>query len=60
MNTCCLLVHRFWSIIQNNLKPVFVDIELETLNMSIESENKVTKDRAIYVHVLGTSMDMLN
>ena len=51
-----------WPIIQNNLKPVFVDIELETLNMSIESlKNKVTKKtRAILcVHVLGTSMDMV-
>ncbi len=51
-----------WPIIQNNLKPVFVDIELETLNMSMESlKNKVTKKtRAILcVHVLGTSMDMV-
>ena len=50
-----------WPIIQNNLKPVFVDVELDTFNMSIESlKKKITsRTRAIMcVHVLGTSTNM--
>tara|TARA_B110000305_G_scaffold236980_1_gene299395 strand:+ start:888 stop:2099 length:1212 start_codon:yes stop_codon:yes gene_type:complete len=50
-----------WPIIQNNLKPVFVDVELETFNIDIESiEKKITKKtKAIMlVHVLGTSANM--
>ena len=50
-----------WPIVQNNLKPVFVDVELDTFNMSIESlKKKITsRTRAIMcVHVLGTSTNM--
>ena len=50
-----------WPIIQNNLKPVFVDVELETFNIDVESiEKKITKKtKAIMlVHVLGTSANM--
>jgi len=50
-----------WPIVQNNLKPVFVDVELDTFNMSIESlKKKITsRTRAIIcVHVLGTSTYM--
>ena len=50
-----------WPIVQNNLKPVFVDVELDTFNMSIKSlKKKITsRTRAIMcVHVLGTSTNM--
>ena len=50
-----------WPIIQNNLKPVFVDVELGTFNIDIQSiEKKITKKtKAIMlVHVLGTSANM--
>ena len=50
-----------WPIIQNNLKPVFVDVELETFNIDINDlENKITKKtKAIMlIHVLGTSTNM--
>ena len=50
-----------WPIVQNNLKPVFVDVELDTFNMSIESlKKKITsRTRAIMcVHVLGISTNM--
>ena len=50
-----------WPIIQNNLKPVFVDVELGTFNIDIENiEKKITKKtKAIMlVHVLGTSTNM--
>ena len=50
-----------WPIIQNNLKPIFADVDLETFNMSIESlKSKISsKTRAIMcVHVLGTSSNL--
>lgn len=50
-----------WPIIQNNLKPVFADVELETFNIDINDlENKITKKtKAIMlIHVLGTSTNM--
>lgn len=50
-----------WPIYQNNLKPVFVDVELDTFNIDIkEIEKKITKKtKAIFlVHVLGTSANM--
>tara|TARA_B110000503_G_C7166933_1_gene422395 strand:- start:934 stop:2145 length:1212 start_codon:yes stop_codon:yes gene_type:complete len=50
-----------WPIVQNNLKPVFADVELGTFNIDIESlEKKITKKtKAIMlVHVLGTSTNM--
>jgi CDP-4-dehydro-6-deoxyglucose reductase, E1 len=50
-----------WPIIQNNLKPVFVDVELGTFNIDINNlENKITKKtKAIMlIHVLGTSTNM--
>ena len=50
-----------WPIIQNNLKPVFVDVELETFNMSIDSlKSKISsKTKAIMcIHVLGTSTNL--
>ena len=51
-----------WPIIQHGLKPVFVDIDLNNLNISLkELEKKITKKtKAIFcVHVLGLSADML-
>jgi CDP-6-deoxy-D-xylo-4-hexulose-3-dehydrase len=50
-----------WPIIQNNLKPVFVDVELDTFNISIKDlKKKITsKTKAIMcVHVLGTSSNL--
>ena len=33
-----------WPILQNNLKPVFVDVELNTFNIDLESlKKKITK-----------------
>ena len=49
-----------WPIIQSNLKPVFVDINPETLNIDekqIEKNFKKTK-AIMLVHVLGNSCDM--
>ena len=50
-----------WPIIQHGLKPVFVDIDLKNLNISLEElKKKITKKtKAIFcVHVLGLSADM--
>jgi CDP-6-deoxy-D-xylo-4-hexulose-3-dehydrase len=53
-----------WPIVQSGLKPVFVDIDKETLNISIKDLkrkiNKKTK-ALMLVHVLGnsTNMDLL-
>ena len=50
-----------WPIVQNNLKPVFVDVELNTFNISVEDlKKKITsKTKAIIcVHVLGTSANL--
>ena len=50
-----------WPILQNNLKPIFVDIEASTFNIDINKiEKKITKKtKAIMlVHVLGTSAQM--
>mgnify|MGYP001410401125 CR=1 FL=1 len=51
-----------WPIIQNNLKPVFTDVTLDTFNIDIDKiEEKITKrTKAIMiVHVLGTSANMV-
>ena len=50
-----------WPIIQNNLKPVFVDVDLETFNIDIDDLlTKITnKTKAIMlIHVLGTCSNM--
>ncbi len=50
-----------WPIIQHGLKPVFVDIDLKNLNVSLGAlQKKITKKtKAIFcVHVLGLSTDM--
>ena len=50
-----------WPIIQHGLKPIFVDIDIINLNISLEKlEKKITKKtKAIFcVHVLGLSADM--
>ena len=50
-----------WPILQNNLKPVFVDVELNTFNIDLESlKKKITKKTKaiIIVHVLGSSTNM--
>jgi CDP-4-dehydro-6-deoxyglucose reductase, E1 len=50
-----------WPIIQSGLKPVFVDVDKETFNMSLDDlEKKITKKtRAlILIHVLGNSTNM--
>ena len=50
-----------WPIVQNNLKPVFVDVEPYTMNIDINDlKKKITKKtKAIMcIHVLGTSTNM--
>ena len=50
-----------WPIVQSGLKPKFVDIDINTLNLSIEKiKKKITKKtKAIMaVHVLGNSTNM--
>ena len=50
-----------WPIVQLGLKPIFVDVDVDTLNISIKDlKNKITKKtKAIMcVHVLGISSDM--
>lgn len=50
-----------WPIVQNQLKPIFVDVEMDTFNISIEDlKKKITsKTKAIMcVHILGTSTNM--
>ena len=50
-----------WPIVQAGLKPIFVDVDLDTLNISIKDlEKKITKKtKAIMcVHILGLSTDM--
>jgi len=50
-----------WPIIQNNLKPVFVDVDLNSFNIDTDKIiKKITKrTKAIMlVHVLGTSTNM--
>ena len=50
-----------WPIVQNNLKPVFVDVDFDTLNISINDlKKKITsKTKAIMcIHVLGTSANL--
>ena len=51
-----------WPLVQNNLKPVFVDINIDDFNISIDDlKKKITKKtRAIMcVHILGTSSNMM-
>ena len=50
-----------WPIVQSGLKPKFVDVDLKTLNISIEDlKKKITKKtKAILaVHILGNSANM--
>lgn len=50
-----------WPIVQLGLKPIFVDVDLDTLNISIKDLKKKInkKTKAIMcVHVLGISSDM--
>ncbi len=50
-----------WPIIQNNLKPVFVDVDIDTLNINLdELKKKITKKTKalMCIHVLGTSTNM--
>ena len=50
-----------WPIVQAGLKPIFVDVDVDTLNISIKDiKKKITKKtRAIMgVHVLGNSSNM--
>jgi CDP-6-deoxy-D-xylo-4-hexulose-3-dehydrase len=50
-----------WPIVQSNLKPVFIDINKETLNINeVEIEKKITKKTKaiLLVHVLGNSCNM--
>ena len=50
-----------WPIIQHGLKPIFVDIDLNNLNIDLDKlKKKITKKtKAIFcVHVLGLSTDM--
>ena len=50
-----------WPLIQNNLKPVFADVELDTFNLDLDKiEEKITKKTkaVMLVHVLGISTNM--
>ncbi len=50
-----------WPIVQSGLKPKFVDIDKQTLNISIEQiKKKITKKTKaiVAVHVLGNSTNM--
>jgi CDP-6-deoxy-D-xylo-4-hexulose-3-dehydrase len=50
-----------WPLVQYGLKPIFVDIDKETLNISIEDINKkiTKKTKAIMcIHILGLSSDI--
>ena len=50
-----------WPIVQSGLKPIFVDIDKETLNMNLtDLEKRITKRTKgiMLVHVLGNSTDM--
>jgi CDP-4-dehydro-6-deoxyglucose reductase, E1 len=50
-----------WPIVQSNLKPVFIDIDKNTLNINeAELEKKITKKTKaiLLVHVLGNSCNM--
>jgi len=50
-----------WPIVQSNLKPIFVDINKETLNIDeSQIEKKITKKTKaiLLVHVLGNSCNM--
>ena len=50
-----------WPIIQSGLKPVFVDIDRNTLNISLKDlESKISKrtKALMLVHVLGNSVNM--
>lgn len=50
-----------WPIVQNQLKPVFVDVELNTFNVCLDAlEKKISKKTkaVLIIHVLGTSCDM--
>jgi len=50
-----------WPLVQAGLKPVFADINKETLNIDIDSlESKITKKTKVLmmVHVLGLSTEM--
>jgi CDP-4-dehydro-6-deoxyglucose reductase, E1 len=50
-----------WPIIQSGLKPKFIDIDLDTLNININDlKNKITKKTKaiLIVHVLGNCADM--
>jgi len=50
-----------WPIIQSGLKPVFVDVDVDTLNISINDlKKKITKKTKalIVVHTLGNSANM--
>ncbi len=50
-----------WPIVQSGLKPIFVDIDKETLNINLtDLEKRITKKTKgiMLVHVLGNSTDM--
>ncbi len=50
-----------WPLVQYNLKPIFVDVNTDTLNIDITDLNKkiTKKTKAIMcVHILGMSTDM--
>ncbi len=50
-----------WPIIQSGLKPKFVDINLDTLNIDLEDLKKKISDKTkaiMLVHVLGNCTDM--
>ena len=49
-----------WPIIQSGLKPKFVDVNVETLNVDLEDlKRKISKTKAVLaVHILGNSTNM--
>ena len=50
-----------WPIVQSGLKPKFVDVEINTLNVNLKDlEKKITKKTkaVLAVHILGNSTNM--
>ena len=55
------MVNFLWPIVQSGLKPKFVDVDVNTLNMNLQDlEKKISKKTkaVLAVHVLGNSVDM--
>ena len=50
-----------WPIIQNNLKPVFVDVEMNTFNISIDHLiKKITKNKSNSAYIFLVNLENMN